>query len=345
MPLQSSVESSSVVGHHSGGAGPLQEFLDTPGVTDVLVNAPGYAWIDTGTGLEQRPVALPTAGSVRELAVFLAASGGRRLDDASPMVDARLPGGVRLHAVLPPVADGCTVISLRVVRGGSHSLEDMETMGTVAPAIGVALRSLVKARASVVISGATGSGKTTLVSALLSCVSPQARMVIIEEAGELEPRHPHVVRLVERRPNIEGAGAVSLATLVRESLRMRPDRIVLGECRGVEIADVLTAANTGHRGGMVTLHANSIHEVPARVVALCALAGMSERAAVLQTSAGFQAVAHMERTAHGRVVSEVGIFSVDADRLRVDSALRVTRDGVEEGPAWHRWRESVEQAS
>ncbi len=319
--------------------GPLRPLLETAGVTDVLVNGPNEVWIDRGMGLERSAVGFGVASEVRELAVRLASLGGRRLDDASPLVDARLPDGTRLHAALPPVVDGCATISLRTVRRGALTLGDLELCGTLAPGFAAVLGGLVASRASLLITGATGSGKTTLLASLLSLVDPTERIVVIEEAGEVNPRHPHVVRLVERRANVDGAGAIDVSRLVREALRMRPDRIVLGECRGPEVRDVLTALNTGHRGGMATLHANAPADVPARLAALGALAGMDARATDLHAAAAFEAVIHLEKTAAGRRVTEVAILRAKEDhrgaRLRVVAALRTGQDGrAEAGPAW-----------
>lgn len=320
-------------------AGPLRALLEIPGVTDVLVNGPADVWIDRGVGLERATANLGTAADVRELAVRFAALGGRRLDDACPVVDARLPDGTRLHAALPPVVEGCASISLRTVRRGALTLGDLELGGMLAPALTPVLEALVASRASLLITGATGSGKTTLLASLLSLVDPRERIVVIEEAGEVNPDHPHVVRLVERRANVDGAGEVRVARLVREALRMRPDRIVLGECRGAEVRDVLTALNTGHRGGMATLHANAPADVPARLAALGALAGMDGRAVDLHAAAAFQAVIHLDKTAGGRRITDVSVPRLATGRrgtrLRVDRALALRDDGgVERGAGW-----------
>jgi pilus assembly protein CpaF len=308
-------------------AGPLAPWLVAPGVTDVMVHAPGHAWIDRGGGLERVVVALETADAVRALAVRLAASGGRRLDDASPVADARLPDGTRLHAVLPPVVPDCAAISLRRVRAEPLTLDDLSASGAIDSRARRVLEGMVAARASLLITGSTGSGKTTLMAALLSLVDPRERIVVIEEAGEIAPAHPHLVRLVERRPNVEGAGAVGLAQLVREALRMRPDRVVLGECRGAEIRDVLAAFNTGHPGSMTTLHANSTADVPTRLSTLGALAGIPERAVHAQAVAAFDAVIHVERTARGRSVAEVAVPTMDSGVLDMVPALVRRRDG------------------
>ncbi|MFF1530684.1 TadA family conjugal transfer-associated ATPase [Cellulomonas sp. NPDC058312] len=319
------------------GAGPLQPLLDDPDVTDVLVNGPRDVWVEHAGRLVRTDVDLGDAGRVRDLAVRLATAGGQRLDDARPAVDARLPDGTRLHAVLPPVADGCTLLSLRVVRHRPFALADLVRSGTVAPGVDELLRGLVRGRANLLVSGATGTGKTTLLSTLLSLADPGERIVCVEEAGELAPQHPHVVRLLARRANVEGAGAVELADLVREALRMRPDRVVLGECRGAEVREVLSALNTGHDGGCTTVHANAVADVPARLTALGALAGLSRDAVAAQAASAFHAVLHLRRDGGRRRVAEVGVVDrLDgAGGLHVRTGLVVAADGrVGAGPGW-----------
>ena len=290
--------------------------------------------MDRGRGLERVMVALDGPDAVRALAVRLAASGGRRLDDASPVADARLPDGTRLHAVLPPVVPDCAAISLRTVRAEALTLDDLSASGAIDMGSRRLLEGLVAARASLLITGATGSGKTTLLAALLSLVEPAERIVVIEEAGEVAPRHPHVVRLVERRPNVEGAGGIGLAQLVREALRMRPDRVVLGECRGAEIKEVLAAFNTGHPGSMTTLHANSPPDVPVRLATLGALARMPQRAVDAQAAAAFDAVLHVERTRSGRRLAAIGLPVASPDGLSVETALSRDAAGrLRPGPA------------
>ncbi|WP_298459192.1 TadA family conjugal transfer-associated ATPase [uncultured Cellulomonas sp.] len=314
------------------GAGPLQALLDTPGVTDVLVNAPDQVWVERAGRLERAPVDLGSTEAVRALAVRLAAAGGQRLDDASPLVDARLPDGTRLHAVLPPVGGPCALLSLRVLRPHAFTMAELVATGAVAPGFAPVLRSLVGARANVLVSGATGTGKTTLLSALLSLVPPDERIVCIEEAGELAPDHPHVVRLLTRRPNVESSGGVDLPELVRQALRMRPDRIVLGECRGAEVREVLTALNTGHEGGWATVHANTAADVPARLEALAALAGLDGDAVAAQVVSAVDAVVHLRRVATGRVLAEIGVVQRDATgRVEVVTALSRRPDAVDAG--------------
>lgn len=318
------------------GAGPLQHLVEDPEVTDVLVNGPRDVWVDRGAGLSLCPLDLGDAGSVRVLAVRLAAVGGQRLDDASPLADARLPDGTRLHAVLPPISGDCALISLRVPRPRAFSLEELVALGTIAPALAPVLRALIQTRASLAVSGATGSGKTTILSTLLSLVPPTERIVCIEEAAELNPSHPHVVRLVPRRANVDGAGEIELTTLVRNALRMRPDRLVLGECRGPEVRDVLAALNTGHEGGCVTVHANTAADVPARFEALGALAGMSRDVVAAQVASGIDVVLHLRRTGALRYLAELALVRRAADgTLTMANAVRADACGeVEAGPGW-----------
>ena len=311
------------------GAGPLQRLLEDPDVTDVLVNAPDEVWVERAGRLVRVAVDLGTPARVRELAVRLAATGGQRLDDSSPTVDARLPDGTRLHAVLPPVSDGCALISLRVLRRRAFTLAELVASGGVAPALVPVLRALVLTRANLLVTGATGSGKTTLLSALLSIVPDDERIVCIEESGELTPHHPHVVRLLARRANVDGAGEVPLAELVRQALRMRPDRIVLGECRGAEVRDVLTALNTGHEGGCATLHANTAADVPARLEALASLAGMTREAVAAQAASAFDAVLHLRRDGPRRYLAEAAVVRRShGGELVVEAAVAVAAGGL-----------------
>ena len=309
------------------GAGPLEALLADPDVTDVLVNGPSTVWVDRGHGLELTTVRFADDTAVRRLAVRLVAPSGRRLDDAQPWCDARLPGGARLHAVLAPVAVGGTLLSLRVPRRSVFTLAELEECGTVPPDGVALLRSLVASRTAFVVTGGTGTGKTTLLSALLSLVDPDHRVLLVEDAGELAPDHPHVVRLEARPANVEGAGEVSLRDLVRLSLRMRPDRVVVGEVRGAEVVDLLAALNTGHEGGCGTLHANSASDVPARLEALAALAGLPREALHSQLASGLRVAVHLTRGATGRRVAEVCVLQRGDDGL-VLSVPAWTWDGV-----------------
>ncbi|MFI5662723.1 TadA family conjugal transfer-associated ATPase [Streptomyces sp. NPDC051684] len=320
------------------GAGPLEPLLADPSVTDVLVSAPDEVWVDRGGGLERADVAFEGAADVRRLAQRLAAVVGRRLDDARPWVDARLPDGTRLHAVLPPIAAGCTCLSLRVVRPRAFTLEELVAAGTVPPGGDRVLRALLDARLSFLISGGTGTGKTTLLSALLGLVGPRERIVLAEDSAELRPDHPHVVRLESRPANQEGAGAVGLDDLVRQALRMRPDRLVVGEVRGAEVVALLAALNTGHEGGSGTVHANAASDVPVRLEALGTAAGLDRAALHSQLAAALSVVLHLVRDRDGRRrIAQVQVLERDAEGwVRSVPALAWGERGFVEGVGWAR---------
>lgn len=328
------------------GAGPLEPLLRLSGVTDVLVNGPEQVLVDRGVGLEPTGVTFPDDAAVRRLAQRLAAGAGRRLDDASPWVDLRLGDGTRFHAVLAPVARPGTVISLRVPPAASFGLDDLVAAGSLPAQAASLLRAIVQARLAFLVSGGTGSGKTTLLAALLGLVPPSDRIVIVEDASELRPAHPHVVGLEGRPANIEGAGAIEVRTLVRQALRMRPDRLVVGEVRGGEVVDLLAALNTGHEGGCGTLHANSAADVPARIEALALAAGLGREAAHSQLASGVDLVLHVTRRAGVRRLAEVAVPARGADGLvsMVTAARLDTRD-ITPGPAYERLERLLVRAS
>ena len=270
--------------------------------------------------MERQSVAIDEA-EVRELAVRLVALGGRHLDEAAPCVDARLRDGIRVHAVLPPVSPRGSLLSIRVPKATPWSVAGLEAAGFFAEVPARAVLDLVAQRANLLVTGAAGSGKTTLLSALLGEAPPAERIVAIEDVAELRVRHPHFVSLEARQPNLEGAGGVGLARLLREALRMRPDRLVLGECRGEEIRELLAALNTGHDGGAGTLHANSLEDVPARLEALGSLAGLNPSAVARQAVSAIGAVLHLEGRGGMRRLAQLGSLELDArDRLAVRSA-------------------------
>jgi pilus assembly protein CpaF len=284
------------------GAGPLAPLLADPAVTDVLVNGVDV-WIDRGDGLRRGPAVFHDADDVRRLAARLAAAAGRRLDDAAPYVDARLSDGTRLHAVLPPIAVAGPFLSLRTFRQRPFTLAEL-----VPAPVAQLLAAIVAARLSFVVSGGTGTGKTTLLAAMLSLVPPTERIVVVEESAELNPRHPHAIGLQCRTSNVEGAGAVAMTDLVRQALRMRPDRLVVGECRGAEVVDLLTALNTGHDGGAGTVHANAASDVPARLEALGLAGGLPRAALHAQLASALHVVLHLRRGPQGRVLDEVCVL-------------------------------------
>ncbi|MET7935422.1 TadA family conjugal transfer-associated ATPase [Streptomyces sp. NPDC005322] len=320
------------------GTGPLEPLLAAPDVTDVLVTAPDEVWVDRGSGLERTTVTFADAAAVRRLAQRLAAVAGRRLDDARPWVDARLPDGTRLHAVLPPVAVGSTCLSLRVVRPRAFSLAELMAAGTVPPGGAQLLRAMLDARLSFLVSGGTGSGKTTLLSTLLGLVGKDERIVLAEDSAELRPDHPHVVRLETRPANQEGRGQVTLRDLVRQALRMRPDRLVVGEVRGSEVCDLLSALNTGHEGGCGTVHANSAADVPARLEALGSTAGLDRAALHSQLAAALSVVVHLVRDRGGRRrIAELHVLDRDrAGYVTTVPAAVWGLEGFQRSAGWQR---------
>jgi pilus assembly protein CpaF len=313
------------------GAGPLAPLLADPAVTDVLVNGV-QVWVDRGSGLQRTDVRIGSVDDVGRLARRLAASCGRRLDDGRPYADARLPDGSRLHAVLPPVATTGPYLSLRTFRQRPFTLDDLVSHGTVAPVVAPLLTAVVAARLAYLVTGGTGSGKTTLLGTLLGLVPPTERIVLVEDAAELRPVHPHVVALQARTSNVEGAGAVNLTDLVRQALRMRPDRLVVGECRGAEVVDLLGALNTGHDGGAGTLHANAPADVPARLEALGMLGGLPRAALHAQVLAALQVVLQVRRTAEGRVLESVSVL-LPAGHERLAAVVPAWVRGRGAGPA------------
>ena len=323
------------------GAGPLEELLAGAGVTDVLVNAPESVWLDRGAGLERAPVRFDSDAAVRRLAARLAAQAGRRLDDAAPFVDAVLPDGTRLHAILPPLVAHPT-LSLRVLARRRLTLADLVALDAMSGEVADLLTALVQARLTLLVSGGTGTGKTTLLAALLATVSSAERIITVEDTAELAVRHRHVVALLARPANVEGAGAVELRELVRQALRMRADRLVVGEFRGAEMVELLAALNTGHSGGAATVHANSVTDVPARLVALAALSGMSAAALEAQAASALDVLVHIRRDRSGqRRVEQLALWP--AESLTVEPSLVWTRTaGV--GPAAGRLRALLEAA-
>jgi pilus assembly protein CpaF len=286
------------------GLGPLGPLLADPTVTDVLVNGPADVWVERDGAIERTGVRFPSAAAVAALVQRVVAPLGLRVDEARPWVDARLPGGERFHAVLPPLAPDGPVVTIRTFARRRLSVADLIDRGTLDPATARLLEAMVAAGVAIAVSGATGTGKTTLLNVLATAIPPGERVVTIEDAAELQLPGPHVVRLESRPPNVERRGEVPLRELVRNALRMRPDRIVVGEVRGAEVLDMLQAANTGHRGLLTPLHAGSPAEVPARLEAMALAAPGAVLGVVRRLIAGgIGAVVHLERGPAGRRVA------------------------------------------
>ena len=280
------------------GLGPLTGLLG-PDTTDIVVNG-GAIWVDSGTGLTAVTGLHLTEEDTHKLAVRLAHAAGTRLDSAHPCADGRLvvnpgPLTIRLHAMLAPPSASGTLISLRVLRQATANLTTLRQSGSFDAEMEGILRRIVAARRSFLITGGTGTGKTTLLAALLAQARDE-RILVIEDTAELAPDHPHLVTVTARHANAEGTGEITLSYLLQQALRMRPDRIVVGEIRGREVVDLLAALNTGHEGGAGTIHANSITEVPARIAALAALGGLDTRAVHLQMDAAIDIVIALSRT-------------------------------------------------
>jgi pilus assembly protein CpaF len=304
------------------GVGILEPLLRAEGTTDVLVTAPDAVWVDDGNGLRRSSIRFADEDAVRRLAQRLASSVGRRLDEAQPWVDGQLTGvaagqfTVRLHAMLAPIASGGTCLSLRVLRPATQGLATLTQSGAIAGEAATLLDGIIAARLAFLVSGGTGAGKTTLLAATLGEVSPEERIICVEDAAELEPRHPHLVKLVARSANVEGVGEITVRNLVRQALRMRPDRIVVGEVRGAEVVDLLAALNTGHDGGAGTVHANNPAEVPARLEALAALGGLDRAALHSQLAAAVQVLLHVGRDPNGkRRLSEIAVLRRDGNGM------------------------------
>lgn len=305
----------------STGAGILEQVLAIEGVTDVVVNGPDSIWFDRGQGLQKAGLRFDSDDEVRQLATRLAVACGRRLDDAQPFADGRLrrddDSSIRVHALLSPPADGGTCLSLRVLRQAVTTLDGLVDRGTMPADIADTLTGIVESKKAFLVVGGTGSGKTTLLGAMLAAIGHNERIICIEDTPELHPPHPHVVNLVSRTNNVEGQGQITMSDLLKQALRMRPDRIIVGEIRGAEVVDLLAALNTGHEGGAGTIHANSLMEIPARMEALAALGGLDRAALHSQLSAAIRVVLAMRRTPHGRVLHQIGVLEGNPVRTRV----------------------------
>lgn len=295
--------------HQVTGLGPVQHLVDDPAVSDVLVNGRGDVWVDRGEGLEAVDTSFSSPDDVVATVERVIAPLGLRIDRASPMVDARLPDGSRLHAVLPPASVDGPLMAIRRFTQRVSSLADLVASGTATSAQVDQLVDLVQERKTIVVSGGTGAGKTTLLNLLAGSIESTERVVTIEDAAELD-LPGHVVRLEARPPNAEGAGAITIRALLRSALRLRPDRIIVGEVRGGEALDLISALNTGHRGSLTTVHANSPEEALLRIETLALTAGdTSETAVSRQLRAAVDVVVQIERSGSRRrivAIDEVG---------------------------------------
>ena len=308
------------------GLGPLEELLFLPNLTDILVNRFDDVWIDRGSGLEKTEVRFSSESAAQEFAKRIATRGHRRLDEAQPVVDIQTEAGLRFHAMLSPISASGVAISIRTPFRNSLTLEDMLASGNLNFETYQAICEVIEAQESFIVSGGTGSGKTTLLAAMLAKVKATERIVVIEDSSELAISHPHVVIIQARLANSEGAGGITMTDLVRQSLRMRPDRIVVGEVRGKEISDLLLALNTGHKGSATTIHADDAESVPTRIEALGLLAGLPREAIHSQMYSAFDVVIQMRNIRDGkRGVSELAKFTRATDGTVATQPLFVNR--------------------
>jgi pilus assembly protein CpaF len=309
------------------GLGPLEELLFLPNLTDILVNRFDDVWIDRGHGLEKTEIRFSSESAAQEFAKRIATHGHRRLDEAQPFVDIQTDAGLRFHAMLPPVSTSGVTISIRTPLRNSLTLEDMLSSGNLNVETYQLICEVIDEQKSFIVSGGTGSGKTTLLAAMLARASTSQRIVVIEDSSELVVSHPHVVSIQARMANSEGAGGITMTDLVRQSLRMRPDRIVVGEVRGKEISDLLLALNTGHKGSATTIHADDAVSVPTRIEALGLLAGLPREAIHAQMYSAFDVVIQMRNARDGkRGVSELAKLIRSSDGIVSTQALLIDTD-------------------
>lgn len=290
------------------GLGPIQRYLDDEKVTEIMVNGPSDIWIEVDGSLERTDVFFEDSQALRHLIERTVGPLGLRVDDSYPIADARLPDGSRFHAVLPPVARNGPVITIRKFSDHAYDLNDLVKLGTLTEEAASFLRAAVRARANLVVSGGTSSGKTSLLNALSAEIEPGERLVTVEDAAELRLRQPHVVSLEARPPSVDGAGRVVIRDLVRAALRMRPDRILVGEVRGGEALDMIQAMNTGHEGSLTTVHANSARDSVFRMEAMLLMADLGLNLDVVRShiAISIDLVVHLSRLATGeRVVWEI----------------------------------------
>jgi pilus assembly protein CpaF len=321
------------IGRRCFGLGPLEPLMDDPGVDEIMVNGAGMVWVERAGVLEATGVAFADEGELRHAIERILAPVGRRVDDAEPLADARLPDGSRVNVVIPPLALDGPVLTIRRFRRRGLSPEDLVGLGTWPAALRDLLASAVRARLTILVSGGTGSGKTTTLNALSAFVPAGERIVTIEDTAELRLQQPHVVRLEARPPSVEGRGEVTIRRLVRNALRMRPDRIVVGEVRGAEALDMLNAMSTGHEGSLATVHAGSPEEALRRLETLALMAGLGlpHEAIREQVASALDLVVHQARRPDGsrRVVAVSEVVRVAGGPATRE--LYALRDGR---PCW-----------
>ncbi len=317
------------------GFGPLQPLLDDDSVSEIMVNGPHKVYVERGGRLVLTDVRFQDNNHIMRIVERILAPLGRRVDESSPMVDARLPDGSRVNVIIPPLAIDGPAVTIRKFSKKPLTVEDLIRFGSFTEEFAQFIKACVISRLNIIVSGGTGSGKTTLLNVLSSFIPNDERIVTIEDSAELQLRQEHVVRLETRPPNIEGKGAISIRDLVINSLRMRPDRIVVGECRGGEALDMLQAMNTGHDGSMSTLHSNSPRDTLSRLETMVLMAGMDLplRAIRQQIASAVDLIVHVERLRDGsrRVVYCTEVLNMEGDTILTQDIFRFEEQGFENG--------------
>jgi pilus assembly protein CpaF len=319
--------------HEMLGFGPLEPLLNDPGISDILVNTYNKVYVERRGRLELTDVSFHDNAHLMKIIEKIVSRVGRRVDESSPMVDARLPDGSRVNAIIPPLAVDGPLVSIRRFGTSPLTVQNLLDYKSVTPPMIKVLESLGLAKVNILISGGTGSGKTTMLNLISGFIPGNERIVTIEDAAELQLRQPHVVRLETRPPNIEGKGEVTQRALVRNSLRMRPDRIILGEVRGPEALDMLQAMNTGHEGSLATIHANTPRDALARLENMVGMAGVSltPRAIRQQIASAITVVLQASRLADGtrKVVSMQEITGMEGDVISMQEIFRFEQTGID----------------
>lgn len=315
------------------GLGPLEPFLQDPKVSDILVNTYNRVYVEKFGKLELTDARFKDDAHLMKIIDKIVSSLGRRVDESSPMVDARLPDGSRVNAIIPPLAIDGPTLSIRRFAVVPLELDDLVNIGTLTPQIGELLKGLVKAKLNVLISGGTGSGKTTLLNVISRFIPEEERIVTIEDAAELQLQQEHIVRLETRPPNIEGRGEITQRDLVKNSLRMRPDRIIVGEVRGHEAFDMLQAMNTGHEGSLTTIHANSPRDALMRLETMVAMANLEIPSGFLRRyiSSALDVIIHVNRFADGKrkLTSLQEITGMEGDVITLQEIFSYRRKGID----------------
>ena len=315
------------------GLGPLEQLLTDGGISDILVNSYANIYIERHGKLEKTAIAFKDDEHLRRVIERIVSTVGRRIDEAQPMVDARLQDGSRVNAIIPPLAIDGPVLSIRRFGTDPLKMPQLIQNGALTREVAILFEMCVRARLNMIISGGTGAGKTTLLNALSAFIPPDERIVTIEDSAELQLQQPHVVRLETRPPNIEGKGEVAQRDLVKNALRMRPDRIVVGEVRGGEAIDMLQAMNTGHDGSLTTIHANSARDALARLETMIQMTGMrlSDKAMRQQIASAVNLVVQVARLTDGtrRIVSIAEITGMEGETIAMQEIFQFERTGVD----------------